>query len=462
MSGRPSQLRINAWTGRTHPSIAVPAATGWTMPGQVMARLPAADMRLGPEMLVDPRDWRSPRVGWGLILPDDPTLDPAVKARGDDAPEPLRELLRARGDAPVLRWSPTLRQGHLQRYYEDGGGHSLKIATPRFGVGHGLVPRYLLIAADPARIPWSVQYDLNTACYVGRLALEGEALEQYVSALLADWLDEPARRSRAMVWSTDTHPEDITYTMARVVGRALVDKLKADGDVATTWTTGRAATAAALAAGLADHPGLICTTSHGMTGPLDDADALRATLGSPVDQRNAVVTTDALGTQASGAIWYSQACCAAGSDVRSRYAGLFTDDDEIGTTLRSVAAAAGACVAPLPQALLGAAHPLRAFVGHVEPSFNWALQDPIDNEVVGHGIAGCLYDRLFQTDRPSPIGWALETIFAESQRFYSEYVAAKLDVEPPADPQDPLYRQLAAVDRQSIVILGDPTVSLPA
>ena len=34
----------------------------------------------------------------------------------------------------------------------------------------------------------------------------------------------------------------------------------------------------------------------------------------------------------------------------------------------------GAFTTPLPRALLGATRPLRAFVGHVEPTFDWTLR----------------------------------------------------------------------------------------
>jgi hypothetical protein len=44
--------------------------------------------------------------------------------------------------------------------------------------------------------------------------------------------------------------------------------------------------------------------------------------------------------------------------------------------LKNIAATAGARISPLPRALLGAEKPLRAFVGHVEPTFDWTLRDP--------------------------------------------------------------------------------------
>ena len=432
------------------------------MPKQHRSRVLLEARGLAPPALADPRDWRSEQVGWGLVLPDDSALDQASKARGDDVPEPIRVLLKARGDAPVLRWSPDVRDGHLLRYYEDGGTQSLAIAAADYGTAPGKIPRYLLIYAAPTQIPWSVQYSLNLSCYVGRLTLSGDALERYVAALLDDWTGASAKRSQAVVWSTDWGNDDITWLMARAIGQALATRLDADTEIFATRMTGRSATLAGLASALTVAPALVCSTSHGMTGPLDNAIALRAALGSPVDQNRVTVSASDLGWRPDGAIWYAHACCSAGSDSHSRYHGLIASSDDVGATLRGVAATAGARVAPLPEALLGDAKPLRAFVGHVEPTFNWTLRDPIDNQVLTHTIVGCLYNRLYQADRPSPIGWALADTFSESARFYADYVASTLDGADPVEPIDPLYQQLVAIDRQSLVILGDPTVSLPA
>ena len=79
--------------------------------------------------------------------------------------------------------------------------------------------------------------------------------------------------------------------------------------------------------------------------------------------------------QPDGAIWYAHACCSAGTDANTSYAGLFDAGSDLDRILRGVTTA-GSRVAPLPTALLGATKPARAFVGHVEPTFDWPLQDP--------------------------------------------------------------------------------------
>lgn len=463
MRARPATLTINAWTGRDRPALIAPADDLWTMPKQTRAQAQVMAHALAPDRLADPRDWRSDRVGWGLVLPDDPDLDATAKARGDDAPEPLRALLKARGGAPVLRWSRGLRDGHLQRYYPDGGGHSRATAAADFGIGHGQIPRYLLIYATPEQIPWSVQYSLNLSCYVGRLTLTGDALARYVAALTGEWTGADARRDQAVVWSTDHGRDDITWLMGRAIGRTLAGLLQGDSDIAgASWLTGANATGNALGEALRQQaPALVCTTSHGMAGPLDDAPELRRLLGAPVDQQHRPTLAEDLRWRPAGAIWYAHACCSAGSDASTRYAGLVDVTDPVGATLGAIAEAAGARVAPLPEALLGADQPLRAFVGHVEPTFDWTLRDPVDRTVLTHTIVQCLYDRLYQADRPSPIGWALADIFSESARFYGDWQTARVGAAPLANDIDPLYQQLVALDRQTLVILGDPTVTLP-
>jgi hypothetical protein len=79
-----------------------------------------------------------------------------------------------------------------------------------------------------------------------------------------------------------------------------------------------------------------------------------------------------------------------------------------------VTVTAGATVAPLPTALLGAPRPLRAFVGHVEPTFDWTLRDPNNKQVVTHVLRAALYKNLYQQDWCTPIGYALKDVFKEA------------------------------------------------
>ena len=460
----PFEFRIDAWDGIRSPLLVCDRLPAWSRPPPVVTRPPIpVGRRLAPELLVDERNWRHPSVGWGLVLPDTDDASASEKAAGEDAPEPLRRLLAARAGSPVLRWNETLSSGQLYRYYPDGGGHALSFATPRYGTAHGCIPRYLLIYASPTRIPWLVQYELNASTYVGRLDIEGEALENYVEALLGDWSDGASDPNRAVLWSVDHGAPDITWLMDRTIGRQLRQALDADGDIGCTWLGEADAVRGRLGQALGEFsPALICTTSHGMTSRGDSPDAPWQHLGTPVDADRAPLTLSNLGGWSpGGAIWFAQACCSAGSDTRTQYRGLISPDDPIGRMIGELTAGAGGRVAPLPRALLGMKRPLKAFIGHVEPTFDWTLRDPLTRQPVTHTIIECLYRRLYQQDGPQPIGWALEPVYREATALYAAHRAAMLARgEAGANDAASLYQQLASADRQSLVILGDPTVAL--
>jgi hypothetical protein len=223
------------------------------------------------------------------------------------------------------------------------------------------------------------------------------------------------------------------------------------------------ATGPALAEAMFARPGLIVTTSHGFTGPEQKPGSVPAELGLLVDANHTLLSPAVLPDAAipSGAIWYAHACCSAGSDANSQCAELFAAGHTIGDTLRAVSANAGNSVASLVSRLLGADKPLRAFVGHVEPTFDWMLRDPNTRQAVGDVLADALYLQLYQ--KGTPIGLALSSVYSQSGSFLTLWRQAINDVnkDVPGSAELARYWQVAALDRQSIVILGDPTVTLP-
>jgi hypothetical protein len=459
---RPQDLRINAWTGESSPQEPLPPRTPWAQ----MENLAGRKKWLGPPLPIDERDWTHPDVGWGLILSDDDDLPVTERAKGEDAPEPIGRLLQRRPDAPVLRWRAELQVGHLRRYYQDGTAQDLSVQAPNPGIGRGRIPRYLLIYASPVEIPWAVQYALNMSTFVGRLDLTGPNLEHYVDALISDWAGQACDSRAPLVWSVDHGHNDITWLMARAVAGKLWEKFENNEDFAKRRRLKDAsATREELAAALAEcSPALVVTTSHGMTGPLNDKNALRSQLGAPVDVQHAVLGAQQLdGWQPSGAIWYAHACCSAGSDAMTRYKGLLSENGAVGSLLNQIAATAGAMIAPLPRSLLGAEKPLRAFIGHVEPTFDWTLRDPANNQVLTHVLCSALYDKLYERYERNPIGWALQQVYKQAGAFYAAWQEAVhgIDENVPDMRDFALYRQLVAMDRQTLVILGDPTVALP-
>src|SRR5712692_3669288 len=87
----PARLMIDAWTGGT-PDGALGSAVKWTLE----KRLAAKAQYLRPPDPADPRDWRNPAVGWGLVLGDRQGASAADMATADDQPKPIRRLVKAR------------------------------------------------------------------------------------------------------------------------------------------------------------------------------------------------------------------------------------------------------------------------------------------------------------------------------------------------------------------------------
>jgi hypothetical protein len=473
----PHSLQINAWT--TRPPAPSPLAATWTR-WATASHMVDADLTLAAPEPVDDRDVLDPRVGWGLVVVDDDALSEADRARGVDLPPVLRELVAARKGV-VLRYRDEARSEFLRRYYTDGRAQDLSLSDLKKGTARGSIPKYLLLWASPAPggspgyIPWRFQYVLNGPRYVGRLHLEGAALDRYVSAVLDDWTGSAVRPEHPVIWAVDhsaNDPNEITHLMRQVIAEPVQRALAADAQVGARvrYLSGSTATAAQLSDALADTTrasALVVTTSHGQTGPSGDPAAMADTLGLLVDQAGALVTPAALLARwrPDGAIWYAHACCSAGSDDLSQYDDL-VPDGEVKDILRAVAGL-GAMVAPLPTALLGADRPLRAFVGHVEPTFDWTLRHPKNKEPLTTAIRDALYAGMYRA-RPEPVGMAFARVFTQVGHLFAQFHLAKVDATA-IDPQRRLearaaaFRtQLGALDRQACVILGDPAVALPA
>jgi hypothetical protein len=421
--------------------------------------------KLGPKAL-DLADWRDERVGWGLVLLDRDDVPAAAKSRGDDAPEPVRALLASRPGSPVLRYRADLPSGYLRRYWNNGKSGDLRLTGER-GTADNAVPRYLLIVASPADLPWREQCRWQTDAYVGRLDLDPPGLERYVGALLTDWNGAAPKTNTPVLWAVDHGHPDIT----RLMRRSIADRLKAafdadpdhEFDVSQTYLTDAHATRAELMATLAArNPAFVVTSSHGATYPLDDVAAMQQQLGLPVDNDRALLGAEALvaAWPAHGAIWYAHACCSAGSDGASRFAGLVTAGSSLALTLAGISAC-GSMTSPLPRALLGGAAPARAFIGHVEPTFDWTLRNPVTGQVTTHHIVETLYQQLHLASRP-PIGLAMETYYKAVGGLLQDYADALdgVDAHEAKAIERAREAKLLALDRLGMVLLGDPTVAL--
>ncbi|MCP5058759.1 MAG: hypothetical protein GY937_18820 [bacterium] len=459
----PNTLRVNAFLG---DAPAGASALGPALGARLVAPIEKARADLAPEALANESDWGHPKVGWGLVLPENPALSAAEQAGDADAPEPIRALRAAR-EGVVLRCGA--RAGGIatiRRYTEDGRARDVDLVGSAHGRGVAEVPRYLLVYAPVDVIPWEVQFRLHAVAFVGRLDLEGPALERYVEAAIAGFPDASARLDRAVVWAVDHGGGDITTLMRGSIAAKVHAKLQADNDIGAgaIYVNGQleAATQARLREELAQNqPALIVTTSHGKTGPLADHDRLRVDLGLLVDSDYTTLDVPALldGWSPGGGIWYAHACCSVGSTAESGYQGMLEDGSPIASLLAGLAAA-GECVSPLPRALLGAASPLRAFVGHVEPTFDWTLQHPKTKQVLTRSIRTALHQRLYLRQ---PIGRAFDEIHAQASQLWNLQRKALRAHQRGDDVADELLAlQLTARDRESLVIYGDPAVALPA
>jgi hypothetical protein len=117
-------------------------------------------------------------------------------------------------------------------------------------------------------------------------------------------------------------------------------------------------------------------------------------------------------------------------------------------------------VAPLPLALLGAPRPLRAYIGHVEPTYDWTIRDPASQHALTADLVTALYDHLLLG---RPIGWSLSAFHSRSGAEAAALDDARINVlNGQAEPDAALRPRLRFLDRRSFVVLGDPAVTLPS
>lgn len=463
---RPRELVLNAYAGGD-------SGVRGTLPdtsARWALRTPPSTLQrfLKPPPPANPLDFLDERVGWGMLVAEQPGFSNAQLAQNEDLCAPLRQLLDKRENTVVLRYRPssdhrlTLLRDHAHR-------KDLDLAGSPFGKTAGAIPRYLLMVGRPTaeELPWSLQYVLGLSRNVGRLPFHPSAdeglLAPYVQACLRDWKDARADPQATVVWAVDHSDADISHLLRMAIAEEVARRYAADSDLKAKAVriAGADATHAGLRTALvASRPGVIVTTSHGMTGPITDRDAMAAQLGLPVDRSFEPLPLKPLldAWTPDGAIWYAHACCASGADAGSIFSELFGD-----SPARQVLQAVGelgAQVAPLPLRLLSHAKPARAFIGHVEPTFDWTVRQPATGQFLSAALVDSLYDQLFQ---PTPIGHAFRGWYAGAATHFGAWDAAKRSFGgEEAGKAAVLYHTLAARDIQSMVLLGDPAVALPA
>jgi hypothetical protein len=446
------KLQMNAFLGtKPHrPEDVSENVVRWgAMKPEYMKR-PAVPLKPAPKL--DLTKWSDPGVGWGLIMTD----------LAGAPPPSLKKLLAYRGKGPVLRYMS--QSPHKLSMLRDDRGVSVDISGSALGNRSGAIPYYLLIYGPPTEIPWSLQYVLNMRFCVGRIDLTGEGLENYVSALLNDFSAAKSDPYRTLTCATDHGQTDITHLMRTVVAEPLFEAFQSDSERKNTSVLlagdepGSDARTNSLINQLEKCPGLIATTSHGQAEPEDGDPEPGRTLGWLVDQDQILIDPGHLlsAWDPGGAIWYSHACCSAGSDGSSIFEGLFPEGSETDVLIGKVVAL-GAITASFPKALLGAKNPARAFIGHVEPTFDWTLQRP----AMEQPLTSSLIDAIININRGEPIGHAFKDRARQAASLLGSHELARDAYNHGSNNSDELiYLKLASCDIQSTVIFGDPAVAL--
>lgn len=459
-------VRCNAWMGERAASAPLGSLRDqWTLSRAALR----ADQALLPPPPVPAQQWQDPEIGWGVILPDAADLTDDQRRTGSDAPEPIRALLAERPASKVLRYRTDTDALNTLRDYTTCT--DITFATAPIGVAAGAIPDYLLIVGSPRDIPWTLQFKLNQVRKVGRLDLDDTGLANYVHALIDNWKGSTTDYSSPVIWAVN-HGGDITPLMRDAVAAPLYDLYHQDTDLhATAFIDGTNvhATKALLVAALkTSRPSVVVTTSHGNTSPLNDTDEMRRQLGLLVDADRSIIEPNELLNQwqPDGAIWFAQACCSAGAQRPSIYSNLFDTSTDTGRVLDGVSAV-GAVTSPLPAALLGAARPLRAFIGHVEPTFEWTLWFPPTKAQLTDWVCRLMYNEVCR-GAPVGLGMANARLYTAVGTLLLQHTQALETHAVAPDPQArrsaldlALYDKVTAYDRASTVLLGDPTVAIP-
>ncbi|MHA7207935.1 hypothetical protein [Arthrobacter sp. MDT1-65] len=460
----PASVQIDAWAGECATSTLAQHARRWGAKPGLSTQDP-----LKFDSISDPTNWMSDEVGYGVLVPDTPVVPEGheyvwtkEKATGSALPKPIRRLLRARPKTVLLYWNPLHGTRSVRRYFDSDPPHTsdLRIGLSQFGTARKQLPRFVLIAASPTSIPWEVQYAFALRHAVGRLPFDDDQGDSYISAMLdgSGWATSPPTSSSVTIWTVNHGTRDISHLMQNVLTKPLIEKCQ--GSIETlTVVDGVDATTAGLVTALASKPTLLVTSSHGAT-PLDERELVRE-LGLPVARDRTTVNIDALVESVpGGAIWFAQACCSAGSSSRSNYTALLEEGTMARLIVDTVAGLASS-VSPASLALLTRDPPVRAIFGHVEPTFDWTLRDPETKQRFGHDIISALTSQLHSG---KPLGLILESYYAGVSSLVSAWATRSDDFKDSHDRSilvEMTRLRLTAWDRQSLVLLGDPTVRIP-
>jgi hypothetical protein len=318
---------------------------------------------LRPAEAPDPGD--PAEVGWAVVVR---TGDPAA----DDLLARLEPLIAKRGSSAADAFR-----------YPGGDEHDQAdwIDTEYLGRGSDR-PKYLLLAGDPAQLPFELQATLAAAgASVGRVDFEsGDDLDAYVAKVIAHEADGAALSTpSAYVFGTDGGPNDPTYYSARYLVEPVAQAIEEVTPFTVTRVVGAGATKDALLTSMSERHGLVLTASHGMVAEVGQGAEVQrrvnggwccqASPGMTVDDW--LVTGDDLpdGSVWPGAIVVQFACWGYGTPTTSTF------EQWTGTTTKLTAEQP--FVAAIPKRLLANPDGPIGFVGHVDTAWLHGFDDPL-------------------------------------------------------------------------------------
>jgi hypothetical protein len=313
-------------------------------------------------------------VGWALVVArHDPRREEIVQA--------LTPLVRHRCASPddaVLTVDGADEDGWADWLQDEYFGRELE---------GKVVPQYVLLAGDPAHLPFRLQSLLASVASVGRVSFDDTAAyETYARKVLRlESAPEPTVERRVVLFGPDTGiSTDATWYSRHHMIEPLAQHVGGMGFDTTLLAGDDAAKDALVEALHGSRPALVYTASHGVCARPADA-ARQARYNGAIccaDYRPRALDTlfsaDDVPADApflEGAVFFQFACFGYGTPAESDFAHWLD-----GMPKRCADAD---FVAALPRALL--AHPRGpiAYVGHLDTAFLHGFADATDELVAG-------------------------------------------------------------------------------
>jgi hypothetical protein len=410
------------------------------------ARKTAAEQKAGGTLGfgVDLEDMRKAR--WGVIIGKGE--DPAVRAAVERLAAHRAQQLGAEPKIFEVTDTATAAEFLADQDVMAGQGEPKK------------VPYYLLIAGDPARVPFRLQFELDGEYATGRLCFTRAAdYDAYVDHLIAYETDAAVpTRKQAVFWATAHEDDRPTYLSCNLLAKPLHDGLDPELGFAKGGYFAGDARKANLAAQFtqARPPALVFTAGHGYgyRQPYAGQEGVQGALVSqeweldtPYRPSNTFGATDLDAASPHGMAVFSFACFSAGTPLRDDYAPAQGVD--------APALAAQPFVARLPMVLL--ARGALAFFGHVERARGFSYLNLRDRpalvgfeRALGYLLGG------------APVGHALRDIHDRGVQLSHQLVERMQAVSAHLhyDPDEIARYWQERNDSRAHILLGDPGARL--